>query len=303
MSECVRILAPAKVNLALAVGPLDAECGLHPVASWMRTVDFSDQLELKKLPEGSFSRFATVWSEQAPRPTDIDWPLARDLAFRAHQAVEAHVGRSLPIQSLLTKEIPVGSGLGGGSSNAAAMLRGLDALFELSLEKSSLISIAASLGSDVPFFLQGGDAVVSGFGERCVPTHCERFPALVLVFPTTACPTGEIFDAFDEQQTKDFDPERIDGVIQGSDLDGDDLFNDLLHAAETVEPKLVECRNALKPLAERTVHLTGSGSTLFIPADNTMHAEALATAIEDRLGLKARVVSAVGLSPAEMHCS
>lgn len=303
MSECVRILAPAKVNLALAVGSLDPECGLHPIASWMRTVDFSDQLDLKKLPEGSFSRFATVWSEHAPRPTDINWPLARDLAFRAHQAVEAHVGRSLPVQSLLTKEIPVGSGLGGGSSNAAAMLRGLDALFELSLEKESMTSIAASLGSDVPFFLQGGDAVVSGFGERCVPTHCERFPALVLVFPVTACPTGEIFDAFDEQPSKDFAPERIDGVLQGSDLDGDDLFNDLLHAAESVEPDLVECRTALKPLAERTIHLTGSGSTLFVPADNTMHAEALAAAIEDRLGLKARVVSGVGLSPAEMHCS
>ncbi|MEC8101214.1 MAG: hypothetical protein VX109_02965 [Planctomycetota bacterium] len=56
-------------------------------------------------------------------------------------------------------------------------------------------------------------------------------------------------------------------------------------------------------MAERTLHLTGSGSTLFVPADNTMHAEALATAIEERLGLKARVVSAVGLPPAEMHCA
>ena len=76
MSECVRILAPAKVNLALAVGPLDEECGLHPIASWMRTIDFSDQLDLKKLPEGSFSRFATVWSEPPPdRPTSIGrWP-------------------------------------------------------------------------------------------------------------------------------------------------------------------------------------------------------------------------------------
>ena len=145
--------------------------------------------------------------------------------------------------------------------------------------------------------------MVSGFGEQCVSTHCERFPALVLVFPATACPTGEIFDAFDEQEAQDFAPERLDGVLQGSDLDGDDLFNDLLVAAETVEPDLVECRTALRPLAERTVHLTGSGSTLFIPADNTMHAEALATAIEDRLGLKARVVSAVGLPQVETDCS
>ena len=303
MSECVRILAPAKVNLALAVGPLEPECGLHPVASWMRTVDFSDQLELKKLPEGSFSRFATVWSEDAPRPTDIDWPLARDLAFRAHQAMESHVGRSLPVQSLLTKRIPVGSGLGGGSSNAAAMLRGLETLFELSLDEEAFVSIAASLGSDVPFFLLGGDALVSGFGEKCVPTNCERFPALVLVFPETECPTGEIFDAFDEQAAEDFAPERLDEVLQSSDRDGDDLFNDLLRAAETVEPNLIECRVALKPLAERTVHLTGSGSTLFIPADDSMHAEALATAIEDRLGLKARVVSAMGQPQAERHCS
>ena len=303
MSDCVQILAPAKINLALAVGPLDTKCGLHPVASWMRTVNFCDQLELQRLPEGSFSRFATIWSEDAPRPTDIDWPLARDLAFRAHQAMEVHVGRSLPIQSLLSKKIPVGSGLGGGSSNAAAMLKGLDALFELSVAEESLNAIASSLGSDVPFFLQGGDAVVSGFGEHCVPTECDRFPALVLVFPTTACPTGEIFDAFDEQDSRDFAPERIDAVLQGSDLDGDDLFNDLLLAAESVEPDLIDCRKALRPLAERTVHLTGSGSTLFIPADNTMHAEALATAIENHLSLQARVVSALGRPEVEMNCS
>lgn len=303
MSECVRILAPAKVNLALAVGPADPQCGLHPIASWMRTVDFSDQLELKKLPEGSFSRFATIWSEDAPKPTEIDWPLARDLAFRAHQAMEAHAGRSLPVQSLLTKSIPVGSGLGGGSSNAAAMLRGLNNLFELSIDEDTLNTIAASLGSDVPFFLRGGDALVSGFGERCIPINSERFPALVLVFPATACPTGEIFDAFDEQEAQDFAPERLDGVLQGSDLDGDDLFNDLLLAAETIEPELIEYRAALKPLAERTVHLTGSGSTLFIAADNTMHADALAQAIVERVNLPARVVKSIELPQAEMRSS
>ena len=303
MSECVQILAPAKVNLALAVGPMDPQCQLHPVASWMRTVDFSDQLELKKLPEGSFSRFATIWSENAPKPTEIDWPLARDLAFRAHQAMESHAGKALPVQSLLTKSIPIGSGLGGGSSNAAAMLRGLKRLFGLSIDTDTLNTIAASLGSDVPFFLRGGDALVSGFGERCVPINSERFPALVLVFPPTTCPTGEIFDAFDEQEARDFAPERLDDLLCGSDLDGDDLFNDLLLAAETIEPELIECRGALKPLAERTVHLTGSGSTLFIAADNTMHAEALAQAIAERLHLPTRVVKAVGLPQAEIKAS
>lgn len=295
MSDCVRVLAPAKVNLALAVGPLDPSSGLHPIRSWMRTVDFNDQLKLKRLPEGSFSRFATVWAEDAPKRTDVDWPLTRDLAFRAHQAVEAHLGYSLPIQSLLTKRIPIGSGLGGGSSNAAAMLRGLDTLFNLGLEPKTMNNIAASLGSDVPFFLGGGDAFVSGFGECCTPIESERFPALVLVFPEASCPTGEIYDAFDEQDEQDFEPQRLDGLCTGADLEGDDLFNDLLIPAESIEPDLSEYRSLLKTLAERSVHLTGSGSTFFITADNAMHATALAEAIEERLHLPARVVGNIRL--------
>ena len=128
-------------------------------------------------------------------------------------------------------------------------------------------------------------------------------PSVSTIYLDPACPTGEIFDAFDEQEAQDFAPERLDGLLQGSDLDGDDLFNDLLVAAETIEPDLIECRAALKPLAERPVHLTGSGSTLFIAADNTMHADALAQAIVERVSLPARVVQSIGLPQAEMKSS
>ena len=84
--------------------------------------------------------------------------------------MEEHVGRKLPIKMRLEKRIPVGGGLGGGSSNAAAMLRALNELFDLKLSRETLRDIAARLGSDVPFLIDGGSAIVTGLGEQLEPT-------------------------------------------------------------------------------------------------------------------------------------
>jgi hypothetical protein len=97
----------------------------------------------------------------------------------------------------LEKRIPVGGGLGGGSSNAAAMLRGIVELFDLEVPHADLVEIARSLGSDVPFLLRGGSAIVEGLGERL--EHHDHLPDVhaVLAFPAAACPTGAIYGKFD----------------------------------------------------------------------------------------------------------
>jgi 4-diphosphocytidyl-2-C-methyl-D-erythritol kinase len=247
MSTAVRILAPAKVNLALAVGP-PGSGGMHPISSWMLAVNLCDELLVTRLPDDRLSRYAILWHDEAPRRSDIDWSITRDLAVRAHHALEAHVGRRLPVQLRMDKRIPVGGGLGGGSADAAAMLRAVDALFELGLPDGDLEAIAATLGSDVPFLLHGGSAIVGGLGEQL-----ERHAAA----PDPAA-----------------------------------LFNDLAPAAARLAPELGTLGDAFTALAERPAHVTGSGSTLFVVADDPLHAEFLARAVRDQLAVPAAAVTA-----------
>jgi len=284
MPDSLTILAPAKLNLALSVGT-PAHSGMHPICSWMVTIDLHDEMALHRLPHDRLSRYAIVWHNRAKAASDIDWPLRRDLAVRAHHALEQQVGRTLPVQMKLTKRIPVGAGLGGGSSDAAAMLRGLNDLFELGLAASKLEFIAARLGSDVPFFLRGGSAIVEGMGEELVHHDSPRAVDAVLVMPRYACPTGEVYRAYDLLGPRELRRVQVAALAGAERLDPEAPFNDLAAAAMSVASELRGHMEAAGALAERPAHLTGSGSAFFIVCDDPMHAAALAEAIESRLQL------------------
>lgn len=271
--------APAKVNLALAVGPVQAD-GLHPIASRMVSVDLYDDLELRELPAGSMPRFATLWHEDALRTSTIDWRFGIDLAARAHRLLEEVTATALPVQSTLRKRIPVGGGLGGGSSDAAAMLHGLNALFDLGLGTPRLAELGGALGADVPFLVHGGHAFVEGTGDRCSPLPMDDELDFVLVFPDVACPTAQIFAAFDHQPPAAFEAERAKT----------ECFNDLAAPVFEAFPDLKRDKEALETLAEGPVYLSGSGSTLFLACTEAIHAQLLATAITETLGLPAVAV-------------
>lgn len=284
MSDVVTIQAPAKVNLALAVGPPGAD-GMHPICSWMVTVGLYDDLTVTRLPDDRLSRYAILWHEEARRTSDINWSITRDLAVRAHLALERRVDRSLPVQLKLDKRIPVGGGLGGGSSDAAAMLHAVNALFELGLSLDELTEVAADLGSDVPFLVRGGSAIVSGLGEQL--DHHDEAPDLsvVVVLPDAACPTGEVYRRFDEIIA---DPLRADAVraLPGA-LQPDAPFNDLARPARDVTPALDDVIERVSELAERPAHVSGSGAAIFVLCDDPLHAEYLAREIEARHELPA----------------
>jgi 4-diphosphocytidyl-2-C-methyl-D-erythritol kinase len=285
--------AAAKLNLALSVGPPGPD-RMHPICSWMVTVDLFDDLTLTKLPEGSLSRFAILWHDDAPKRSEIDWPITRDLAVRAHQSLERYVGRSLPVQLKLQKRIPVGGGLGGGSSDAAAMLRGLNQLFALGLTSDELATIGGSLGSDIPFLIRGGSAVVEGFGEN-VQT-LDTLPKLdaVLVFPEDQCPTGLVYGAFDAIDGAVLQRERVVALAERRAIGHADPFNDLGRPAMTVAPNLVGAMAAVAEIAGRAVHVSGSGSTLFVVCDDASHARKLADRIDSDGRWPARAVAATG---------
>lgn len=278
--------APAKVNLALAVGP-PSESGRHPIASWMVTVDFADEVTITPLESNRVSRYAIVWHPEAPRRSEIDWPIVRDLAVRAHRALEMEMGRSLPAQIKVEKRIPVGGGLGGGSADAAATLRGLNELFKLGLSGDDLRAVARSLGSDVPFLVEGGSAVVAGEGERIEPAPAPADLALVLAFPPHACPTAAVYRAFDELGPGPWREEAVRRLAREGRVTPSGPFNDLAPAAAAVDPALERTLADVASLAEMPAHVSGSGSTVFLVCEHEVHAEALAGAIGERLNLPA----------------
>lgn len=289
MPSQVVAVAPAKVNLALSVGAPRAD-GMHPIASWMATCTFGDVLEIDRLLPDRASRFSIEWHAEALAKSDLDWPIRRDLAVRAHALLESRLGRSLPIQLRLRKRIPVGGGLGGGSSNAAAMLRALNRLFDLRLRGAYLAEVSRELGSDVPFLVSGGSAIVGGTGESIEPAS-DPGAHLVLVFPGSACPTGDVYRAFDALRPDARVDEARVRALAAACLRPDAPFNDLAEAALVVAPELAELRRRIESLAELPVHVSGSGSTLFVVCEAEVHAEALASAIARRLGLAAVATS------------
>ncbi len=291
--------AYAKVNLCLFVGPPEGEdathegrsvAGYHKIASWMSAIEVRDDVVVT--PGEAFT-FECDWAGDAPRPTLIDWPDERDLCVKAHKALEAKLERSLPAAIRVTKRIPVGGGLGGGSSDAASTLLALREAFQLDLDDDALSSVAMDVGSDVAFFIDGeGEghspprpALVSGFGEqveRVDPVTKE----LILVIPPFSCETRAVYGAFDVLLAERVSRKRMEhgpsynpapvnpdliarriSKAQGDTIRDGLLGNDLFPAAIRVEPRLGRLATELSRATRLDAHLSGSGSTLFFLTD------------------------------------
>lgn len=275
--------ASAKINLALSVGP-PAPSGMHPIASWMHAIDLADTIQLH---EARRFEIEIVWADDAPKPTPIDWPAERDLAARAHAALQNHVGRALPARLVLTKRIPVGAGLGGGSSDAAAAILALNEAFDLGLDVETLRRLCAPLGSDITFFIDDADpprpALVAGFADRIERLEA-RHDELILIIPACACPTGEVYGAYDALGPRELDEGRVRALARSFDLSA--LFNDLAPAAEQVRPEIARVRRQAIELLGQPVHVTGSGSAMFsfCPAGHARALDGLdATVVPTRL--------------------
>jgi 4-diphosphocytidyl-2-C-methyl-D-erythritol kinase len=155
----VELIAPAKVNFVLEVMGRRGD-GYHEIASVMQTIDLADKVRLEEA-----ASIQLVVAGEAQLGVPLEGP--RNLAYAAAQALAEAAGRGdLGVRIILEKRIPAGLGLGGGSSDAASVLRGLDRLWGLDFGEASLSEVAANVGSDVAFLLRGGAAYVTGRGER-----------------------------------------------------------------------------------------------------------------------------------------
>lgn len=310
--DVLTLTCPAKINLALSVAPPDGN-GMHPIVSWMVALAFGDTLTLERIAAHKQSdqldqldqldqpsTFNLSYASDAPVPGVIDWPLEKDLAYRAHQLLQQHAKRSLPTLVTLNKRIPTGAGLGGGSSDAAAMLAGVNQLFKLDIDAKKLCELSQSLGSDVTYLtaavLGQTSALVTGLGEGITPCPMNNPLHVVLIFPGVACPTGPVYKAFDKalaqhQATCSFADEitKIKSLMRLTSAAElcEQLFNDLASPACDVQPILRDLQQQAIRQVGRPIHITGSGATLFTLADSQGHAQQLASQLSTSLNLPA----------------
>ena len=182
----------------------------------------------------------------------------------------------------LSKAVPLAAGLGGGSSDAAAALRGLKKLWGLGLPSEALVDVAARLGSDVPFFIDGGTALAEGRGERITPLHDAPRQELLIALPTLALAdkTRRMYSLLaPADHTDGSAAQRLaDALRQGKPVADEQLFNVFDGPAFRTFPELERLRAALLAAGARSVHLAGSGPALFALAEDAAQRERLAGA-------------------------
>ena len=260
----------------------------------MVAVAFGDTLTLEEIDsplDGAGDGLHVAFADDALQRCAVDWPLEKDLAYRAWRVMEEHVGRALPLRARVNKRIPPGAGLGGGSSDAATMLVGLNAWAQLGLSREQLVELAMQLGSDVGFLVAAMDgsptAIVSGLGETIEPVTRDAPLHLVLMLPPFGCATGAVYRAFDEHvgAAAALQADRVRQLATTERVAADELFNDLAEPACVVQPELHVLRERVATLIHQPVHVTGSGAAMFALVDDEAAAQRLAGEIRDNLDL------------------
>ena len=255
MTHALTLYPCAKVNLFLHVTGRRAD-GYHTLQTVFQLVDLCDELILEPSPEVGFTA-----GSDAPGGAD-------DLCLRAARLLQERYGVRGGAALTLRKRIPEGGGLGGGSSDAAATLLGLNALWQLGASRRTLAELGATLGADVPVFVHGQTAWAEGVGEALTPigtavTH------LVILHPGVSVPTKEIFSA--RELTRDTPLSRIPAFFDGGGQ------NDCLPVVLARYPEVGRALAWLK--AYGPAQLTGTGACLFAVFPTRAAAEACAAAV------------------------
>lgn len=271
-------LAPAKLNLMLRILGRRAD-GYHNLQTVFQFVDLADRLSFQLRNDGLIRRLGG-----APGIDEAD-----DLVVRAATLLQQSTHCPQGVTIRLEKQIPLGGGLGGGSSDAATCLHALNLLWKLGLQCDQLAELGQSLGADVPVFVRGEASWGEGIGERLLPMEIPELWYLV-VFPGLSVSTAAIFN--DGALTRNSSPITIADFQQG------DRRNDCLPVVRRRHPeigKLLDWLNTQMP-----AYLTGTGSCLFAVAESRMHAEMLQSRCP--VGVKTWVARGCNRSPLLEQC-
>ena len=247
------LLCPAKVNLFLKVGATRPD-GYHELVSLMQPVSLYDRIRL------SLDRGDSI----EVRCTGAELPAGSgNLAYRAAELFFEATGIRAALSIDIDKAIPLGAGLGGGSSDAAGVLKGLNELFSSPLSMDRLVELAAKCGSDVPFFLAGGAAIVRGRGERVEKFELPEY-YYILVNPGFQVSTEEVYRIFDlTEGSKSINLNSLQVSIRSPEEILKYLANDLERAVLERYPEVGYLKEVLLESGADGAVMSGSGPTVF----------------------------------------
>lgn len=261
--ERVVVRVPAKINLHLGVGPRRPD-GYHSLATIYQAVSLHDDVAVTRDGNGITISAVGAYADQVP--TD-----ASNLAARAALRVAEHYRVDPNFHIEISKSIPVAAGLAGGSADAAGALIAVDALLGGEIGRDGLMTIAAELGSDIPFSLSGGTAIGTGRGEVLAPAMARGTFHWVLVTSSAGLSTPEVYAELDRIRGagEPADPEIPSAVMQAlvahdPQALGAALDNDLQEAALSLRPVLRERVSMARELGALGVLVSGSGPTIAI---------------------------------------
>ncbi|HSJ26416.1 MAG TPA: 4-(cytidine 5'-diphospho)-2-C-methyl-D-erythritol kinase [Longimicrobiales bacterium] len=284
MNDSLRVLAHAKLNLSLRVLARE-ESGFHQIETLFCLLELADEIEVDRAG-GDISLTVLPPPEDAGRVPDLG-PVADNLARRAADAFfrEAALPRQAAIR--LTKRIPAGAGLGGGSSDAAAVLTALNQLHDEPLSMERLMELAGTLGSDVPFFVAGARlALAWGRGTRVAPLPPLPSRAVLLAVPGTAVNTAAAYARLaDARGAGQVAPPALVRAAGDWDVVTAGAVNDFEDVVFRIHPELQQLRDAMAGAGAFLARMTGSGSVIFGVFEDVRTAEAaqetLAAAFSD----------------------
>ena len=270
MSKSFEQLGCSKINIGLAITG-KREDGYHDIDSIFQSIRLSDSIYFAK-------HHSVVFSGGAPELPEYMQKLVtygeENLALKALRAIQAYTGCKAGAAIHLLKRVPIQAGLGGGSADAAAMLVGLNRFWDLRLTQEELLQIGATLGSDVPFLLQGGTARGTGRGEILTYGKSPDSHWLLLVKPKVSVSTAAAYGRFTNKSVAT--KQTIDTVQQH--LENNDLKSAFLTGANTFEEllfpdheELVICKEFFTSRGYPTI-MTGSGPTMVVLLDKPMEA-------------------------------
>jgi 4-diphosphocytidyl-2-C-methyl-D-erythritol kinase len=253
----IRLKAFAKVNYALDVLGLRAD-GYHEVSTVMQSISLCDEVEIERLAEGF---------ELSVEPEEAEiGPPERNTAYIAWKMLQGLTDEALAARVTLRKRIPAGAGLGGGSADAAAVLIGLNELFDLGLRVDELREVGASIGADVSFCISGGTALGEGVGDVLTSLPAPPAHHLVLAKPARSADTGKIYRAYDATRTESArSVEPVVSALRSKSVPAlaAAVGNDLAQVTRGFVPEVAALEQQLGASGALRALMSGSGTAVY----------------------------------------
>ena len=290
----VIVRVPAKVNLQLAVGPLGQD-GFHEVTTVFQAISLFDDVSVKFATENSGTQLTLSGATSGGVPTDDE-----NLAIRAAKLMSDKYDLTTDLAIHLKKEIPVAGGMAGGSADAAGVIVAIDSLFEIGLSRDEMESVAAQLGSDVPFGISGGIAIGRGRGDQLTPALSRGSYHWVLALSGQGLSTPAVYQECDRlREGLDIaNPQVSDAMMQALRAGdavalGAALSNDLQPAACSLRPALRLVLDVGRDYGALGGIVSGSGPTVAFLVEDEEKSMDLTVALSSS-GVVAGVVRASG---------